>query len=103
MDWTDTSNGDLESRQEQVKDNLASCREVVRAELWGCREGQGVLSLADRAGRWLRGLSPKEAECVSPEAGLANWSRHAVGETDLGAGHGHEPGRGRRCCRAAAA
>lgn len=35
---------------------------------------------------WLRGLLSKgpeaEVECVAPKAGVANWSRHDMSETD---------------------
>lgn len=40
--------------------------------------------------QWLRGLLSKgpevEVECVAPKARVANRSRHAMRETDLGAG-----------------
>lgn len=39
--------------------------------------------------QWLRELLFKghevEVECMSPKARVANWSRHAMRETDLGA------------------
>lgn len=62
--------------------------------IWSSPWPTGLDQLVGSIGRdnvpetwWLRGLLSKgpeaEVECVAPKAGVANWSRHDMSETDL--------------------